>query len=113
MTEMKETAFIMQNVSQRYIWIYLALSVIFMVIQGILIPDLLLRSQLILLGQDTIGSMMFLMLSTRIYGNLFHTSLLFWIRSLIVMDELGRATSSSDGFAIAWSCCEHLLSFNA
>ncbi|WJZ82475.1 hypothetical protein VitviT2T_002233 [Vitis vinifera] len=34
-------------------------------------------------------------------------------RSLIVMDELGRATSSSDGYAIAWSCCEHLLSFNA
>ncbi|XP_020519239.1 DNA mismatch repair protein MSH4 isoform X1 [Amborella trichopoda] len=34
-------------------------------------------------------------------------------RSLIVMDELGRATSSSDGFAIAWSCCEHLLSLNA
>ncbi|KAK3224925.1 hypothetical protein Dsin_004787 [Dipteronia sinensis] len=31
-------------------------------------------------------------------------------RSLIVMDELGRATASSDGFAIAWSCCEHLLS---
>ncbi|EPS66790.1 hypothetical protein M569_07983, partial [Genlisea aurea] len=30
-------------------------------------------------------------------------------RSLIVMDELGRATSSSDAFAIAWSCCEHLL----
>ncbi|KAK8599014.1 hypothetical protein V6N13_076956 [Hibiscus sabdariffa] len=34
-------------------------------------------------------------------------------RSLIVMDELGRATSSSDGLAIAWSCCEHLLSHNA
>ncbi|GMJ06112.1 MUTS HOMOLOG 4, ARABIDOPSIS MUTS HOMOLOG 4, MUTS-like protein 4 [Hibiscus trionum] len=34
-------------------------------------------------------------------------------RSLIVMDELGRATSSSDGLAIAWSCCEHLLSLNA
>ncbi|CAA6666805.1 unnamed protein product [Spirodela intermedia] len=31
-------------------------------------------------------------------------------RSLIVMDELGRATSSADGYAIAWSCCEHLLS---
>ncbi|XP_057977263.1 DNA mismatch repair protein MSH4 isoform X2 [Malania oleifera] len=34
-------------------------------------------------------------------------------RSLIVMDELGRATSSSDGFSIAWSCCEHLLSLKA
>ncbi|XP_028121513.1 DNA mismatch repair protein MSH4 isoform X2 [Camellia sinensis] len=34
-------------------------------------------------------------------------------RSLIVMDELGRATSSSDGFAIAWSCCEHLLPLKA
>ncbi|CAK9311117.1 unnamed protein product [Citrullus colocynthis] len=34
-------------------------------------------------------------------------------RSLVVVDELGRATSSSDGFAIAWSCCEHLLSLKA
>ncbi|KAK8471883.1 hypothetical protein PHAVU_002G057100 [Phaseolus vulgaris] len=34
-------------------------------------------------------------------------------RSLIVMDELGRATSSMDGFAMAWSCCEHLLSLKA
>ncbi|XP_078442827.1 MUTS-like protein 4 isoform X1 [Wolffia australiana] len=34
-------------------------------------------------------------------------------RSLVVMDELGRATSSEDGYAIAWSCCEHLLSLKA
>ncbi|XP_021911013.1 DNA mismatch repair protein MSH4-like isoform X2 [Carica papaya] len=34
-------------------------------------------------------------------------------RSLIVMDELGMATSSSDGFSIAWSCCERLLSLKA
>ncbi|XP_031741354.1 DNA mismatch repair protein MSH4 isoform X1 [Cucumis sativus] len=34
-------------------------------------------------------------------------------RSLVVVDELGRATSSSDGFAIAWSCCEYLLTLKA
>uniref|UniRef100_A0A0A8XX61 MSH4 n=1 Tax=Arundo donax TaxID=35708 RepID=A0A0A8XX61_ARUDO len=34
-------------------------------------------------------------------------------KSLIVVDELGRATSSSDGLAIAWSCCEYLLSVKA
>ncbi|XP_051216073.1 DNA mismatch repair protein MSH4 isoform X3 [Lolium perenne] len=34
-------------------------------------------------------------------------------KSLVVVDELGRATSSTDGLAIAWSCCEHLLSLKA
>ncbi|CAN8324945.1 unnamed protein product [Cochlearia groenlandica] len=34
-------------------------------------------------------------------------------RSLIVMDELGRATSSSDGLAMAWGCCEYLSSLQA
>ncbi|KAA8522212.1 hypothetical protein F0562_012885 [Nyssa sinensis] len=28
---------------------------------------------------------------------------------LIVMDDPGRVASSSVGFAVAWSCCEHLL----
>ncbi|CAI7883946.1 unnamed protein product [Closterium sp. NIES-54] len=32
-------------------------------------------------------------------------------RSLVVVDELGCATSTLDGLAIAWSCCEHLLTF--
>lgn len=34
-------------------------------------------------------------------------------RSLVLLDELGRATSSVDGLAIAWSCCEYLLSLKS
>lgn len=34
-------------------------------------------------------------------------------RSLVVLDELGRSTSTADGLAIAWGCCEMLLRLKA
>jgi len=34
-------------------------------------------------------------------------------RSLVVLVSLGRSTSTADGFAIAWGCCEMLLHLKA
>jgi len=33
-------------------------------------------------------------------------------RSFVIMDEIGRGTSTQDGLSIAWSVLEHLVKLN-
>lgn len=94
MTEMRETAYLLTNLTPR--WIHTCYQ-----------HGVSLFHPLETVGRGPVGGH----LKTKIYWTSGLKTLWWHCRSLVVVDELGRATSTCDGLAIAWSCCEYLLSF--